>query len=572
MAPKPNPPIPELDLKISFLINSPYVLSLCGHEPGNRTSFADKIELNPDRLKEDFHSKTMSEDRQKTLAKACKFDLRWPEWLDTEKEGRDTARHFETKYILSHAPVGAKSKPIEADFQPPKGGKSTPLTQSTKLDEKPELGFSLLARMELSDFVSHLDLSQVKTIRIIAATGESTVKHVLQFLQDAGEQPKNGNVQIQVLLTEAYMTDAGRRPGLIVTKQLIEKFGMRNSAFSIELRPYAAPATFRGVIVEHGDGDFSAFLSYYFWGRREGELERKSQHNANGFGLHKQKSLHPWLDVYFSWFRHFWGKSFINTIIFDFDDTIILTTNAQVLGWIKAIRSAIASGLLERSDLAVGFREMLDNDVTATKSVEAIFLGQQSEAEIFQAIILGAVSKEQQTFIREERNKVRAELTKNSPLIVDVVNDIKKLQGQYRFVIVSAASEQMVRDTLHFKEVELFSHIFGRNSERHDPVWREVRTKSRMFLRLSAMLGIPLDRMVFVGDSDADYQAANQVDLSYIENQCNAIDYGMPGNTLIKEPNANRDTITGKKPGELIKIIKEIEQRKLDKWRRLGRI
>lgn len=130
----------------------------------------------------------------------------------------------------------------------------------------------------------------------------------------------------------------------------------------------------------------------------------------------------------------------------------------------------------------------------------------------------------------------------------------------------------MVRDTLHFKEVELFSHIFGRNSERHDPVWREVRTKSRMFLRLSAMLGIPLDRMVFVGDSDADYQAANQVDLSYIENQCNAIDYGMPGNTLIKEPNANRDTITGKKPGELIKIIKEIEQRKLDKWRRLGRI
>ena len=43
-----------------------------------------------------------------------------------------------------------------------------------------------------------------------------------------------------------------------------------------------------------------------------------------------------------------------SAIIFDFDDTIILTTKAQVSGWIGAVRSAIENGTHYRRDVILG--------------------------------------------------------------------------------------------------------------------------------------------------------------------------------------------------------------------------
>ena len=39
---------------------------------------------------------------------------------------------------------------------------------------------------------------------------------------------------------------------------------------------------------------------------------------------------------------------------------------------------------------------------------------------------------------------------------------------------------------------------------------------------MSHLLQIPLDRMLFVGDSDADYRSARQLSVKFVENRFNA--------------------------------------------------
>jgi phosphoglycolate phosphatase-like HAD superfamily hydrolase len=146
-----------------------------------------------------------------------------------------------------------------------------------------------------------------------------------------------------------------------------------------------------------------------------------------------------------------------------------------------------------------------------------------------------------------------------------VLSDIEKLSGHYRLVIVSAASEEMVHRVLLKHDIGLFSYVFGRNPTRVNQEWREVETKSQLFVRLSSMLGVPLERMVFVGDSEADYRAATQLGIPFIENAFNARGCGME--SLITSSDGGHDIISGKLPGELIEKIRRIEDRILERWR-----
>src|SRR5262249_18097709 len=80
----------------------------------------------------------------------------------------------------------------------------------------------------------------------------------------------------------------------------------------------------------------------------------------------------------------------------------------------------------------------------------------------------------------------------------------------------------MVHRVLLKHDIGSFSYVYGRNPSRKNQEWREVEAKSQLFVRLSSMLGIPLERMIFVGDSDSDYRAATQLGIPFIENTFNA--------------------------------------------------
>jgi FMN phosphatase YigB (HAD superfamily) len=50
-----------------------------------------------------------------------------------------------------------------------------------------------------------------------------------------------------------------------------------------------------------------------------------------------------------------------------------------------------------------------------------------------------------------------------------------------------------------------------------------MENKTQQFLRVSNMTGVPLERMVFIGDSDAHYRSPAQLGIHFVENRYNAI-------------------------------------------------
>jgi phosphoglycolate phosphatase-like HAD superfamily hydrolase len=420
-----------------------------------------------------------------------------------------------------------------------------------------------LGQMTLEDFVARLDLDGVQVIRIIATTGRVTVVHLLQSLQEAARRGHSGTVHIQILLNVAYMSDAGRPASLTQTRKLIREFPVKNRGFTVDVRSYAAPAMFRGAIVEHTDGKFSGHLGYYFWDLGQ-ELERQSRWNRLGLGV--LPSADPALETCLSWFRHYWGTSIINTIIFDFDDTIFATTDAQVEGWVGAIQRAVAERIMDAQLLRPAYAHVADGGSRAAAAVKEIFLKEQNETRIMSGLFANDPDMKVKQFLRNARLEIREERTENSSVPMQVVlGDIAKLRGSYRLVIVSAASEEMVNRVLLKHDIGYFSYVYGRNPHRTNQEWREVETKSQLFIRLSSMLGVPLERMIFVGDSNSDYRAATQLGIPFIENAFNARAYGLT--SLIAH--GPREIISGTVPGELIEKIRKIEAQILDRWKKI---
>lgn len=365
----------------------------------------------------------------------------------------------------------------------------------------------------------------------------------------------------------SYMSDAGRPAGLALTRRLIREFQVRNRGFAVEVRSYAAPAIYRGAIIEHTDGKHSGHLGHYFWGSGS-ELEHQSRWNRNGLVYLPSMAMEPFLEVCLSWFRHYWGTSIINTIIFDFDDTIFATTDAQVAGWVGAVQRSISERIIDVKQLQPAFAHLPQGGSRAAVDIKALFLREQTEPRIIASLFADALPARAQRYLRSARVEIRNEHTKNcSDPIRVVLDDVAKLCGSYRLVIVSAASEEMVNDVLLKHSIGYFSYVYGRNPNRTNQEWREVETKSQLFIRLSSMLGVPLERMIFVGDSDSDYRAAVQLGIPFIENIFNAKVNGL--DSLIAGASGARETISGKVPGELIEKIRKIEAQILERLRKV---
>jgi phosphoglycolate phosphatase-like HAD superfamily hydrolase len=106
---------------------------------------------------------------------------------------------------------------------------------------------------------------------------------------------------------------------------------------------------------------------------------------------------------------------------------------------------------------------------------------------------------------------------------------------------------------------DLFAYIIGRDVPSQK--WRQMENKTQQFLRVSNMTGVPLERMVFIGDSNADYRSADQLGLHFIENRHNAIRLQLPRQSLIESLDPDgRLFITGK-AGDLSNVLAEMERK-----------
>ncbi len=412
---------------------------------------------------------------------------------------------------------------------------------------------------QIREFVQQAGLEDVTRVCVITHTGGVTLNALIRALERGGaKEEKKVPIQLQVLLRSTHLSDLARAQGIERSISALREFSLASRNFNVEARSYASPPLLRCIILEHQGAHYSAYLSFYDWPIDEGFNQRGAANQRSFLGI-RLTSDHWLLGMFLSWFKHLWGGHRIQTLLFDFDDTLFLTTECQVKGWIEALRTAIDGKTFSISDLAPDIRKMVERRADLTSLMTAIFLDEQQEQEILRRLFNKLPSLSKLELLRRHRMRVREELTaQNAIPISQIINDIQALSADYQMAIISATSENLVRQVLDRHGLsKLFSYIIGRDAPRQN--WQAMENKTQQFLRVSNMTGVPLERMVFVGDFDADYKSAAQLGLHFIENRMNATRHNR--RSLIKSLDPEGHPFLTGNPGELSSAIQKIEAR-----------
>jgi phosphoglycolate phosphatase-like HAD superfamily hydrolase len=262
-----------------------------------------------------------------------------------------------------------------------------------------------------------------------------------------------------------------------------------------------------------------------------------------------------------SWFEHFWGKYPLHTILFDFDDTIFYTTDAQAEAWAESLQAVIIDGIVDISQFN---DEQLFHNLHFGKPncMRDVFLQQQEEKKIFEYVFKeGSLSNRQIDLIRATRLALRKDKTlAASQPIAEISQHLTHLRDEYQLIIVSSTSEEFIKPVLDKFGLNFFSYVFGKEV-RHD--WTATESKTPIFVRVSSMTGVPLSRMCFVGDSDADFRAARQLGLNFIENRINAHDCGYES-LIYSRDVGDHDVVVDRSAGRgLLAAIDRVRERLL---------
>jgi phosphoglycolate phosphatase-like HAD superfamily hydrolase len=428
------------------------------------------------------------------------------------------------------------------------------------VEPPPKIGASLAPyERDYRTFLSESDFSRIKKILVIANTGEVTVKNLREWLiRHSSVIHADGTIHLHLLLRSPHISDKKRAESIERTTEDILTFATTESRFAVQVRHYASVCPLRATLLEHTDQTYSGYLSFVDWGPGPSLNQRDTAHE-HAFQRRNVTANDPFLSVFLSWFRHFWGINFIHTLIFDFDDTLVLTTAAQVHGWIRAIERALETGRLAPNQLKDNARNALEEGC-AEKVFADIFLEEQEEDRILAQLVNTRLSSDVFEFIRDERTKAREkETVRTAELIPNVARELSILSKRYQLVIVSATRDGLIRQVLRDQQLSgLFPYIFGRDSPLR--TWSSVEKKAQNFIKISTMLGVPLERMVFVGDSDADFRAASQLGMPFIENGFNAARYER--RSLIRQsmPRGLWRLSADARPGDLAALIGQIEE------------
>jgi len=367
-------------------------------------------------------------------------------------------------------------------------------------------------------FLAGIDLESVAAIDMMAITGELQVRPICEWLEEA-KPLQDRAFPIRILLRADSSSDTRRIRKREATHEALDRVKQAIPGLDYEIRHYSSLSPLRGIMLQHKDGSHSAFLSFYGWGtpaRMSGrELEVSwcylRDHVAEDDKL---------LSVYRSWFAQFWGKHRLHTILFDFDDTLFQTTDIQVRAWMRALSTGVESGLIEKGMTAPDVRDALSDEDLLHSVLTTILLWEQQESNMIERLFPGGLNVERLEALRAIRLKARDGATVQHAVPFHALTQhLTRLHEEYQLVIVSATAEKSINSVLKKHELPFFSYVFGKEAL-HD--WKDIEGKTPTLVRASNMLGVPLERMAFVGDSEADFRAARQLGLKFIESRLNA--------------------------------------------------
>ncbi|HLC15498.1 MAG TPA: HAD hydrolase-like protein, partial [Thermodesulfovibrionia bacterium] len=113
---------------------------------------------------------------------------------------------------------------------------------------------------------------------------------------------------------------------------------------------------------------------------------------------------------------------------------------------------------------------------------------------------------------------------KKVSLFDGVEDTIRELEKDFNLVIISATDDELIKDYLGKQEFKKdnksplyrsFKYIFGKQEP--DFQWRNINRKSQLIYKVTSIVGVPVERMVYVGDNDGDFKASQSIKIDFIE-------------------------------------------------------
>ena len=435
------------------------------------------------------------------------------------------------KILREHADSIAAQSRLE--LQKIESSLDSRLEKLASLKEKTDL--SPFQDIPCENFYTQIDYEQISAIHIFAHTGAAIMEPLFSTLEES-EEKRNILKQIHIrILMRNPKAEIGRRTTRIdQTVQRIRDY-QKKGFNRMLLQFYEDLPTFRSIICTAKNPQSPnrlGFLSFYYFPTAT-SVSRKY---PRSLVVDENKTgPHHLVEVYESWFNYFWGKNKakeqkIHTLILDFDDTIVNSHDIQVEAWLDLIEEAQTRYRLKPEDFKAPIRECLSHKDRLKNKVKAIFFQQQDAKlifpEIFSPLDAETTDALQQRRFALREKKVR-EQSLRLPLFSHCPETLVELAGKYNLIIVSATDENMIIDYLSAQRLpakiaggkenlyELFRYVFGKREPTFD--WKNMKRKSQLIIKIINILGIPLERMVFVGDNNRDFTASMDIGIQFVE-------------------------------------------------------
>lgn len=366
-----------------------------------------------------------------------------------------------------------------------------------------------LQKLNVSQFVRNIPLQDIVSIKVICHTG----KYAYIELQERLEELKNENarkaIKVTVLARYPLAESSDRASDIIHTHEKVQAFKRKH--FNIDIRYYQSLPVHRAVICQYKNGNRKTYISNYEW------IDAKSKVSEYAFIVRDSiKSPHKLVKSVDSWINHYWGNGIIHTLVFDFDDTLALTRELQIDAWIEAIKNALTSSTIHVNEFSQELKEVHENPQKYRDTFKKIFLEHEMAEQIMDAVLPTATSIVK-TKIEKTRNQLRKRNLETSGMLFSGVREkLNALSKNYQLTIVTATYSKNVRDFLDaMKVLDKFEVVLGKEDLKYQ--WENVYNKSAQLLEISGLTGIPLNRLVFIGDNTSDYLAAKQIGVTFIE-------------------------------------------------------
>lgn len=345
--------------------------------------------------------------------------------------------------------------------------------------------------------------------------------------------------------------------------------------FGLKSAFYSAIQTLRGAIVESLDGSKYTYFSAYLWNL---PIPQKTVHSNPrpiktsavkwGKVIESGDEENEWNELVRlveNWFDYYWGPGVIHTIAFDFDDTIVDTYRDKIAAWICAVDETLntrdnADHFL--SEVIPHFGKGEGDKFTYVKRLVDMYPGKD---ELLRCILKDEAPRAISDFLEKKRktyrhnalfppNRTVQELAahiaaKLFPSVRSALAGLVRLG--YSLAVASLTDEENIEKALNIVDISCIDTIVGKNEYKDRELSNYLAEKIYLIRKIANLAGVPVSRVLYIGDHHRDERAAIEVGASFIHAR------------LIRQVEASEDaeTLYFEDYGKLPVLVSEVESR-----------